>query len=217
MNLNVRVCEWLALWISNQCRGCVHVLWVRKNSFVTQPVLNMIITLYMFGRYCFTFAWQVVWCTLHNALVEVELHKSSLIEWVTTPNIPIIHLGERKNILTAESRTVSKEKKEKHAFTEGRFWPPPKSCIFKLKPNRTFKNPVNQISNIHSKSVPDKQSWRKNLFCWRFILLWKLPALPCTYMERQVQHANSYNGRYIHHILLNNTCLMCKSDYIHCC
>lgn len=64
----------------------------------------------MFSRNGFTSSRSyrdVVWCTLHSALAERELHKSELIEWVRTPSIPIIHLGD-KTLLAAESKAVSK-------------------------------------------------------------------------------------------------------------
>lgn len=87
------------------------MLWVWENTLVTQrPVLNVIITLYTFSRNGFTSSRSyrdVVWCTLHSVLAEMELHKSALIEWARTPSIPIIHLGD-KTILAAESKAVSK-------------------------------------------------------------------------------------------------------------
>lgn len=76
------------------------MLWVWENTFVVQrPVLNVIMTRYMFSRNGFTSSQSyghVVWCTFHRVLAEMELHKSALIEWVRMPNILIIHLGDKK-------------------------------------------------------------------------------------------------------------------------
>lgn len=90
------------------------MLWVWESILVVQrPVLNVIMTRYMFSRNGFTSSrsyGHVVWCTFHRVLAEMELHKSALIEWVRMPNILIIHLGDKKKtpILAAESKAVSK-------------------------------------------------------------------------------------------------------------